>query len=142
MKLILDSGTTSDRQKTALLPYQLFYDTSMDVLFIGDGTTLGGIPFGGNLAVNVQTGTSYTLQASDNGTLVYMTAAAANAVTVPAGLTGEFHIAQGGAGQTTVVAGGGVTINSSGTLLLRAQYSMAALFATSVDTYLMIGDAA
>ena len=64
--------------------------------------------------VNAQTGTSYTLQDSDNGKLVTLDNASAITLTVPSGLSSDFACAllQKGAGNVTISAGTGVTINN------------------------------
>jgi len=96
--------------------------------------------------INPQTGTSYQLVIGDAGALVEMNNAAANTVTVPpdstvdhATLT-EIHILQTGAGQTTVAAGAGVTINGTPGLKLRAQWSAATLVKRAADTWVLTGD--
>lgn len=63
---------------------------------------------------NFQTGTTYTLQASDLGKIVVLTNAAAITVTVPNSLVAGFNCLtrQGGAGQVTFVAGSGATLNA------------------------------
>lgn len=63
--------------------------------------------------INAQTGTAYTLQASDAGKLVTLTNAAAITLTVPGNVftTGQrVDCLQGGAGAVTVV-GSGVTLH-------------------------------
>ena len=45
-----------------------------------------------------------------------------------------------GAGQTTIVAGSGVTLYSSPGLKLRAQYSVATIVKYTTDTWLVYGD--
>ncbi len=143
MFILFDSGTTADRRTRALQPYEAFYDTTVDALFVGDGTTLGGQPLGSPaLAVNAQTGTAYTLQPADAGKLITTNNAASNTVTLNAGVfsgNAIVHVAQLGAGVTTIVAGAGVTINSAGTLLMRTQYSMLSLIQLSQDNWILVG---
>lgn len=68
------------------------------------------------LTINAQTGTAYQAILTDNNNLVTMDNAAANAFTVPPFVTVAWDIGtiltvrQKGAGQTTIVAGAGVTI--------------------------------
>jgi hypothetical protein len=89
---------------------------------------------------------SYTLVLSDAGDLVEMSNASANNLTVPLNSSVAFptgtqiHILQTGAGQTTVVATGGVTINASPGLKLRAQWSAATLIKRATDTWVLVGD--
>jgi len=93
-------------------------------------------------SINAQTGTTYTLQASDQDTLVTLTNASAITLTVPSGVFSagqEIHIVQYGAGQVTV-AGSGTTVNATPGLKLRAQNSVATLICTSSNVFLLVGD--
>jgi len=96
---------------------------------------------------NEQTGTSYTLVIGDAGKLIEMNNAAANTLTVPPNSSVAFptgtkiDIVQIGAGQTTIDAGSGVTINSKdGNLNLTGQWSAATLVKRATDTWVLIGD--
>lgn len=96
--------------------------------------------------LNTQTG-SYTLVLTDDSRLVLMNVGTANDLTVPPNSSVAFEIgtsilfAQIGAGQTTFLAGPGVTINSNGSAnKLSAQYSMATLIKIGTDTWLLSGD--
>ena len=85
---------------------------------------------------------------ADKDKLVEMNNASANNLTVPPNSSVAFavgsqiRILQIGAGQTTVVAGAGVTINSTPGLKLRAQWSSATLIKRATDTWVLIGDLA
>jgi len=95
-------------------------------------------------SVNAQTGTSYTLLASDNGKIVTLSNASAITVTVPSGLGAGFSctIVQIGAGQVTVVASG-VTINSyQGYTKIAGQHAGASLFAYSANVFNLNGNLA
>lgn len=102
----------------------------------------------GNQAVeNAQTGTTYTLILTDAGKMVTMTNASANTLTVPPNGSVAFpvntriDVIQYGAGQTTIAAGSGVTIYSSGSKLkITGQYSGASLWKKASDTWVLIGD--
>lgn len=88
---------------------------------------------------------SYSLVAADfiGGLVIRMNVASANTVTVNTGMdaTQPVEIVQSGAGQTSIVAGSGVTIVSEGgNLNLRAQHTRARLLPVGVDTYLLTGD--
>jgi hypothetical protein len=108
-----------------------------------DGLTLTGPVI--NLITSAQTA-SYTLVLSDSSDLVEMSNASANNLTVPLNSSVAFpvgaqiHILQTGAGQTTVVATGGVTINASPGLKLRGQWSAATLIKRATDTWVLVGD--
>ena len=100
------------------------------------------------LTINDQTA-SYTLVLADAGKLVRENVASANNITVPPNSSVAFPIGtqiilnSKGVGQTTIVAGGGVTINSAGgALKLKVQYSTATLVKVATDTWLLSGDIA
>ncbi len=79
--------------------------------------------------VSTQTA-SYTLQASDNGTLVYVNSATAVTVTLPNSLAAGFNcvVVQEGAGQITFAAAGGATKQSpSGNSKSSTQYGSVSL---------------
>jgi hypothetical protein len=97
------------------------------------------------ITANRQTA-SYTLVAGDADKLVEMNVEGANNLTVPASIFSagqQILLAQYGAGQTTIVAGSGMTIRSNGgKLKLSAQYSGATLvFISGTEAYLF-GDIA
>jgi hypothetical protein len=85
---------------------------------------------------------------SDASKLIEMGVGTANNLTVPLNSTVAFatgtqiSILQTGAGQTTVVATGGVTINATPGLKLRAQWSSATLIKRATDTWALVGDLA
>lgn len=97
------------------------------------------------LTINAQTA-SYTLVLADQGKAVEVSNASANTLTVPPNASVAFPtgttilIVQTGAGQTTVTAGAGVTINSTPGLKMRAQWSGATLIKRATNTWLLIGD--
>lgn len=98
------------------------------------------------VATNRQTA-SYGLVLADAGKVVEMNVASGNNLTVPLNATQAFAVGtvielfQYGAGQTTVVATGGVTIRSSGgKLKLTGQYSGAALRKIATDEWALNGD--
>jgi len=100
-----------------------------------------------NLAINAQTGTTYTPVLADNGKLVTLSNASAITLTVPtnasvAYATGaQINIQAIGAGQVTVVGDTGVTVNGTGTKL-RTQWSAATLVKLGTDSWTLIGDLA
>jgi hypothetical protein len=100
-----------------------------------------------NLTLNAQTGTTYSPILSDNGKLITLDNASAITLTVPPNSTYAFatgaqvNIQAIGAGQVTVAAGAGVTINGTGTKL-RTQWSAGTLVKTATDTWTLIGDLA
>lgn len=99
------------------------------------------------VVINAQTGTTYTSVLADGQKLVTMNNASANTFTVPTNATvaypigTQINITQTGAGQTSIVATGGVTIQSpGGALKLRVQYSTATLVKTATNTWILMGD--
>jgi hypothetical protein len=120
---------TSDANKPVSTATQTALDTKTNKLIV----------------TNRQTA-SYTLVLGDADKLVEMNVATANNLTVPASVFSagtQILLAQYGAGQTTIVAGAGVTIRSNGAKLkLNVQYSGATLiFLSGTEAYLF-GDIA
>jgi hypothetical protein len=108
-----------------------------------------GAAGGGIVAINAQTGTSYTLVAGDLNDLVTLNNAGAITLTIPPSVFSAndiVNIAQIGAGQVTFAQGAGVTINSTGATATapkcRARYSAATVICTASNTFLVIGDIA
>lgn len=98
------------------------------------------------ITANRQTA-SYTLVIGDADKLVELNVASANNLTVPPNSSVAFStgtqilIAQYGAGQTTIVAGSGVTLRSdSGKLKLAAQYAGATLIKIATDEWYVFGN--
>jgi hypothetical protein len=144
------------------------YETDTGKVKIGDGTTawtsLAYIGAGDVTLTGVQTLTnktltapiitiatnaqaaSYTLVLSDQSDLVEISNASANTLTVPLNSSVAFPVGttitvlQTGAGQTTITPTGGVTINGTPGLKLRAQWSSATLIKRATDTWVAIGD--
>jgi len=102
----------------------------------------------GLLRINEQTGAAYTLTITDvDRTIVLRNNAGANTVTIPpnttvnAGVGAQILIASTGAGQTTIVAGAGVTIRSGGGFLaLNQQFSGISGVQIAVNEWLIFGD--
>ena len=101
------------------------------------------------LAINTQTGTTYTLVAGDVNDLVTASNASPITITIPPSVfsaNDTINIAQTGAGQVTFAQGAGVTINSTGATAtapkLRAQWSSASVICTASNTFLVVGDIA
>ena len=94
---------------------------------------------------NAQTA-SYTLVAADRSKMVEMNVASANTLTVPLNSSVAFpvgtkiDILQVGAGQTTIAGAGGVTVNATPGLKLRAQWGSATLIKRATDTWVLVGD--
>jgi hypothetical protein len=144
------------------------YETDTGKVKIGDGTTAwnsepyigaGDVTLTGTqtltnktltapiitVATNAQTA-SYTLVLTDQSDIVEMNVGSANNLTIPLNSSVAFPIGttttilQTGTGQTTLVATGGVTLNGTPGLKLRAQWSSATLIKRATDTWVAIGD--
>jgi hypothetical protein len=99
------------------------------------------------IAINAQTGTTYTTVLSDDGKLLTCSNASAITVTIPPnssvayGIGTQLNFAQLGAGQVTLAAGAGVTLNSEGTKLkLKGQYAVATCVKTDTNTWFVVGN--
>lgn len=119
---------------------------SNDITGTGDISITGTVI--AQSTINAQTGTTYTTVLGDASKLVTLSNASAITVTIPPNSSVAYPVgtkidlAQTGAGQVTVAAGSGVTVNSTPTLKLRAQYSAATCIKTATDTWLLVGDLA
>lgn len=99
------------------------------------------------IAINAQTGTTYTTVLTDDGKLVTCDNASAIALTIPPnssvayGIGTQINIMQLGAGQVTITAGAGVTLRSAGSKLkTNAQYAVATCCKIATDTWVVVGN--
>ena len=99
------------------------------------------------LSFNAQTGTTYTLVATDLGKLVTSSNASAVIITVPPSVftTGnQINVQSIGVGLTSFAQGAGVTITSTGATatapILRARYSACTIICTGSNTFTIVGD--
>jgi hypothetical protein len=99
------------------------------------------------IAINAQTGTTYTAVLTDDGKLVTCDNASAIALTIPPnssvafGIGTQINIMQLGAGQVTITAGAGVTFRSAGTKIkTNGQYSVATCVKIATDTWVLVGN--
>ena len=99
------------------------------------------------LAFNAQTGTTYTLVASDSAKLVTTSNASAVVVTIPPSVFSagnQINVQSIGVGSTSFVAGAGVTITSTGATaaapVLRARYSACTIICTASNVFTVVGD--
>jgi hypothetical protein len=98
------------------------------------------------IAIRASTSASVTALLADDGKLVTMSNASANTFTIPPNSSVAFvigtqiNIAQLGVGQTTIVAGAGVTLNSAGAKLkLDAQYAVCTCVKTDTNEWVVVG---
>jgi hypothetical protein len=99
------------------------------------------------IAINAQTGTTYSVVLSDDGKLLTCDNAASIAVTivpnssVAFGIGTQINIMQLGAGTVTITAGAGVTLQSAGSKLKTdAQYAVATCAKIATDTWVVVGN--
>ena len=114
-------------------------NTNMDFTWIEQDDT--------TLSFNAQTGTTYTLVASDSAKLVTTSNASAVTVTIPPSVFSagnQINVQSIGVGLTSFVAGAGVTITSTGATaaapILRARYSACTIICTASNVFTVIGD--
>jgi len=99
-----------------------------------------------NYTVNTQSGTSYTLVASDLGKLIKFTNAGSVTLTVPTDASVSYSVGDmivlmlDSTGTLTVAGAAGVTINSEGEILtLNSRYSMANLVKMAANSWVLTG---
>jgi hypothetical protein len=99
------------------------------------------------VAINAQTGTTYTTVLADDGKLVTCDNASPIALTIPPngtvayGIGTQINIMQLGAGVVTITAGAGVTLRSAASKLkTNGQYSVATCCKIATDTWVVIGN--
>ena len=99
------------------------------------------------IAINAQTGTTYTTVLTDDGKLITADNAASIALTIPPnasvayGIGTQLNIMQLGAGVVTITAGAGVTLRSNGTKLnTNGQYAVATCAKIATDTWVVVGN--
>ena len=107
----------------------------------------------GQLTLNAQTGTTYTLVLTDNrNKLITANNSSAQTYTIPLNSSVAFptgsviNIIQIGTGQVTIQGASGVTVASTGAVStapkLRVRYSAASLIKVGTDSWYVIGDIA
>ena len=117
------------------------------VIVNADVSTTAAIDLGklADVSTSAQTA-SYTLVLADKNKIVEMSVGSANNLTVPTNASVAFpvgsqiNILQTNTGQTTIVAAGGVTINATPGLKMRAQWSYATLVKRAENTWVLVGD--
>lgn len=94
--------------------------------------------------INAQTGTTYTLQGSDNGVIVTCNNAAAITVTVPSGLGAGFNcmVVQKGAGQVTFSPSSTTVNNRQSHTKTAGEKAIVTLFADVANNFYLGGDTA
>lgn len=105
----------------------------------GNGTTTTLTNFGAE--VNTQSGTTYTLTATDNGKIICCTSNSAITITVPA-LTSGFNclIVQRGTGQITLSASGSTINNRYNFNKTAGQHAIMSLVSVAAGIFVSSGD--
>jgi len=95
-------------------------------------------------SINAQTGTTYTLQAGDNGKIVTCSNASPITVTIPSGLGAGFNclVIQLGAGQVAFSPSSTTINNRQSHTKIAGQYGVATLAAYVANTFVLGGDTA
>jgi hypothetical protein len=123
---------------------RISWDSTNKKLQVGNGTI--SLDFASSNVITNAQAASYTLVLADKDKLVEISNASANTLTVPTNSSVAFPIGtqitilQTGTGQTTIAAAGGVTVNATPGLKLRAQWSSATLIKRATDTWVALGD--
>ena len=134
----------------------LYYTQDTNDLYIGTGASIGpavsfvagGGSVGIGASVNAQGSgvSSYTAALTDAGQLVTMSSASASTFTIPANATIAFPVGavlsviQFGAGQITLTAAGGVTLDTPSSATTRAQYSTVSAIQVAANVWVAGGD--
>ena len=111
------------------------------------GAASGAVDLSLLLNFNAQTGTTYTLVATDLNKLVTTSNASAVTVTVPPSVFSagqQINVQSIGVGLTSFAQGAGVTITSTGATatapILRARYSACTIICTASNVFTIVGD--
>ena len=138
-----DTIVNADVNSAASIAYsKLNLNNSVDYTDLKDGVAKSSF----RSTLNDQTGTTYTLALADLAKLVTLSNAGAITLTVPLNSSIAFAIGdridllQKGAGQVTIVGAGGVTVNATPGLKLRAQWSSATLIKLDTNSWVLLGD--
>jgi hypothetical protein len=99
------------------------------------------------VAINAQTGVTYSVVLTDDGKLITCDNASSIALTivpnssVAFGIGTQINVMQLSAGTVTITAGSGVTLRSDGSKLkTNAQYAVATCLKIASDTWVVVGN--
>jgi hypothetical protein len=151
LAIVNDTDTTTKKVTVTNLMTQAPVQTADISSFITGVTAgeLGDFDFDDNAILgfsaskNDQTGTTYTVAASDNGKVVVLNNASAITVDIDTGLPAGFNCSfvQKGAGQVSF-AGTATVNNRQSHTKINGQYGVASIVAYDTDTYILAGDTA
>jgi hypothetical protein len=143
-----NGGTgVANTDKTITLGGNLITSGAFATTLTTTGTTNITLPTAGTIAtisanLNAQTGTTYTLQNSDNGKVITLNNASAITLTVPSGLSTGFNclVVQLGAGAITFTPSGTTIYNRASQTKTAGQYAIATLVSYTTNTFITSGD--
>lgn len=159
--MIVNNALTSDATDQALSAAQgkalkALVDAKLATSSVVNDRTTGGtaVPLSAEMGKELSTKrdvvtktADHTLVLGDAGYTVEMNVGSANTLTIPPNSDVAFpintfiEVVQIGAGQTSIAAGSGVTIRSSGAKLkLTGQYSAASFYQRATDEWVLAGD--
>jgi len=117
---------------------------TIDAGDLTDGDFGGTAILGFDATLNDQTGTAYTIVASDAGKVITCNNGSAVTVTVPASLGAGFtcSVVQKGAGQVTFSASSTTINNRQSHTKIAGQHGVATLVSTATDVFVLAGDTA
>lgn len=140
-QILVSSGTIVGRQSSGV--------GAAEALSPSQTRTVADVDRAGTFSgVNTQTGTAYTLVASDRGKVVLMNNAADNVLTIPSNASVEFPVGtvigvlQDGAGQTEIDIDTDTLSSYGGKRKMRVQYSFAILLKVTATRWVISGDIA
>jgi hypothetical protein len=143
---VLNTPTLTLSTSTSTTEGVIAWNSTLDKIIVGDGTTAR--EFASSTMVTNAQGASYTTVLADKDKIIEMNVGSANNLTIPLNSSVAYpigtviNVVQTGTGQTTVVATGGVTINGTPGLKLRAQWSAASVIKRAENTWVLLGDIA
>jgi hypothetical protein len=123
--------------------------TGNDIAYTAGNVSTTGTLTGGNSStssisgfsanINTQSGTNYTIDATDNGKVIQTTGASAITITIPTGLPTGFNctVVQMGAGQITF---SGTYLNRTGFTKSASQYSVISILNLGSNNYIVTGE--
>jgi len=119
------------------IAYTLGNVSTTGTLTGGSSSTSSISGFGAN--INSQSGTTYTIVATDNGKVIQSTGASAMTITIPTGLPTGFNctVVQMGAGQITFA---GTYVNRTGFTKSASQYSVISILHFGSNSILVTGE--
>jgi hypothetical protein len=141
---VVTTPTLTLSSTTSTTSGRIAFDATNDKIIVGDGTN--AVEFAPSTTLINAQSASYTLVAADKDKMIEMGVGSANNLTVPLNATVPYAIGtkitvvQTGSGQTTIAPTGGVTINGTPGLKLRAQWSAVTLVKRAENTWVAFGD--